>query len=71
MPLAGAAVTEAAGTLGIALLGSKAAGLLVDEEALIQGLQRCCLAIVGNSAWDPLTVCVAPNLSRSHPTSVR
>lgn len=41
VPFIGAAVTEAAGTLGIALLGANQAGLVVDEESLTQGLLRC------------------------------
>lgn len=45
VPLAAAALTEAPATLGLALLGAGKAGLIVDEEVLIVGLQRCLIAV--------------------------
>ena len=55
LPFVGAAMTEAAGTLGLALLGANQAGLVVDEEVLAQGLLRC-RDSVAESCETPLAV---------------
>ena len=51
-----AALMNAAATLGLALLGAKQAGLVVDEAALLQGLNQCRAAILWRKPGQPLVV---------------